>query len=319
MSVRPLLFGLRSPGTPMLRRNMQYKRLFADEVIVTVAGTAMSITLGILTGSVWAIVLGMLFGDIIDLALSYILVPVQPRFEFSREAFEAIRGLGVQVFFNTLLMAVWLNLDRLIGLRFVDAALMGLYAIAWNLSSIVEALITRWTQVHFAMLSREEDLEERERWHELIYNRVARLLIPPVSLGIVGAPLVIQILYDPRYVGAGILLSILTARLMIRSLGQIQFQYLLVGARVKLATWSYLVAMVIQAAIFYPMVTYFGIIGLASCILISTTVLTIVQTAFIYRTNLHGYLPVAATLVWMAAGLACTQPFVQFVNRFITF
>ena len=104
---------------------------------------------------------------------------------------------------------------------------------------------------------------------------------------------------------------------MIRSLGQIQFQYLLAAARVKLATWSYLLAMIVQAAIFYPMVTYFGILGLASCILISTTVLTVVQTAFIYRTDARGYLPVVATIVWMAAGLACTQPFVQFVNHYI--
>ena len=55
ISVRPILYSLRSPGMPMLRRNMQYKRLFADEMTITFCGTVASIILGVIYHSVWAI------------------------------------------------------------------------------------------------------------------------------------------------------------------------------------------------------------------------------------------------------------------------
>ncbi len=303
MSARPILYGLRSPGMPTLRRNMQYKRLFADEIARTFCGTAASIILGVMYRSVWAIVFGTMVGTVASIFVSYFLCPIAPRFLWNREAFREIYDLGHQVFVNTLVMALWLNLDRLVGLRFVSPESMGLYAIAWNLSSIAETLITRWCDVHFAMLSREETLSAQKRWHELVSYRVARYVTPLMALAVVIAPVVIWILYDPRYDGAGILFAILTARLMIRAVGQIQFQYLMVQAQVRLATRAYFVALAVQAALFIPMVQAMGILGLALCMLISTTVLTLTQTALLYRRRWHGFVPALCALFWMAAGL----------------
>ncbi len=304
LSLRPVLYCLRSPGVPMLRRNMQYKRLFADEIALTVCGTAASIILGIIFRSVWAIVLGTLLGTVASIFASYLLCPMIPRLRWDREAFREIYDLGHQVFVNTLVMAIWLNLDRLVGLRFISAEAMGLYAIAWNLSAIAETLITRWCDVHFAMLSREDNAQAQRKWHELVTNRAARYAIPLATLGIVAAPATIWILYDPRYEGAGILLAILVARLMIRAVGQIQFQYLMVQARVRLATRAYFVALAVQAALFVPLVKAMGITGLALCMLVSTSILTLTQTALLYRRTWRGFAPVLATLLWMAAGLA---------------
>ena len=303
ISIRPVLFSLRSPGMPSLRRNMQYKRLFIDEIALTFSGTIASIILGVIYHSVWAIVFGTLIGTFVSIFVSYWLCPIGPRFLWSRDAFLEIYDLGHQVFTNTLVMALWLNLDRLIGLRFISPAAMGLYAIAWNLSSIAESLITRWCDIHFAMLSREADEQEQERWHEMVSYRVARQAMPLMSLAMVLAPMVIWILYDPRYDGAGILFAILTARLMIRSIGQIQFQYLMVKSRVRLATRAYFMALAVQAGLFIPMVKTMGIVGLALCMLISTTVLTLTQTALLYRGNRRGFVPAMHTLFWMAVGL----------------
>jgi len=138
---------------------------------------------------------------------------------------------------------------------------------------------------------------------ELVSYRVARYVIPLMALAVVIAPVVIWILYDPRYDGAGILFAILTARLMIRTIGQIQFQYLMVQSRVRLATRAYFVALAVQAALFMPVVLAMGIVGLALCMLISTTVLTLTQTALLYRRSWRGFVPALCALFWMAAGL----------------
>lgn len=306
LALRPVLYNLRSPGVPMLRRNLQYKRLFADEIVTTFCGTAASIVLGVMYHSVWAIVFGTLIGTIASVFVSYYLCPIAPRFIWDREAFHEIYKLGHQVFINTLVMSLWLNLDRLIGLRFLSPEAMGLYAIAWNLATIAETMVTRWCDVHFAMLSREKDAEARKRWHELVSYRTARHVIPLMALAVLIAPVVIWILYDPRYDGASILFAILTARLMIRTVGQIQFQYLMVQSQVRLATRAYFAALAVQAALFVPMVETMGIVGLALCMLVSTTVLTLTQTALLYRRSWRGFVPSLATLFWMAAGLILT-------------
>ena len=80
----------------------------------------------------------------------------------------------------------------------------------------------------------------------------------------------------------------------------------MVQEQVRLATWAYCAALAVQAILFVPMVTAFGVLGLAFCMLISTTVLTLTQTALLYRRDWSGFVPPLSTMIWMAAGLIVT-------------
>ena len=306
LAMRPLLLSLRSPAFPLLRKDLNFKGVFIDEVSMTIVGTVFSILMAFIFRSVWAIVLGTMAGALVSVLLSYRLCPMTPQLCWNSRARNDIYGLGSQVFFNTLVMAAWLNLDRLLGLKLLSPGEMGLYAIAFNLSAVLEGLSTRVCDVYFSLLSRENGADAQGEWHELVSRRIARWGMPLAAVGLLASPWVIWILYDTRYAGAGLLFSIMLARLMVRAFGQLQFQYLLALAKVNLATAGYLVAVAVQVLVFFPLVENFGVAGMAASCLISTIALTFVQAILLWWQVGSRLRPFGVTLTWAAAGLLLT-------------
>lgn len=310
LACRPAIFALRSPGMPTLRRNLNYRGLFIDETAQTAVGTAVSLLLAWTTHSIWAIVGGTLAGAVTGVVVSYLLSPIRPKLTWDRVAASEIGHLGRQVFINTLVMALWMNLDRILGLRFISLPEMGLYAVAWNLAGVLETLVTRACDVYFSMLVRRGGAEAQDRWHAKVCRRAVEFGVPLGILAIALAPKVINVLYDERYRAAGPLFAVLIARLLIRSLGQIQFQYLLARAEVHTATRAYLVALVVQTGLFFALVPRYGPMGLALAALGSTTTLTLVQTWLLSRKTGWGLGGFAWTSLGMAAGiLLAVRPF----------
>ena len=205
---------------------------------------------------------------------------------------------------NTLVMALWINMDRLVGVRFITLEQMGLYTVAWNLASVLEALVTRACDVYFSMLARKGEADDQTAWHEEVCARFTRLALPCGAFLVGMSPLAISMLYDKRYAAAGPLFSVLIARLFVRTLGQVQFQYLLVRAEVHLATKAYVVALLVQSILFSILVPRFGTLGLAFSSLGSTATLTFVQTYLLSRKTGWGLGGFAATISGVAAGLA---------------
>ena len=304
LALRPLLFSLRSPGMPELRRHLDYRALFFDEVAQTVVATVVSLAIAVVWPSLWSIVAGTLAGAAVGVAVSYRIAPMRPRLIWDTTAAREIGHLGHQVFVNTLVMALWLNLDRLIGLKLVSDVAMGLYAVAWNLAAMAEGLLTRACDVYYSILARATDEDARESSHDALLARLALCGMPLMALGVIVSPLVVGILYSSAYAGAKPLVVILGARLMVRGLGQVQFQSLLAQAQVRLATRAYVVALIVQAAAVVPLSRAWGVSGIALSALISTTALTVAQSLMIAKRGGRVTIPLAATLFWSALGLA---------------
>ena len=92
--------------------------------------------------------------------------------------------------------------------------------------------------------------------------------------------------------------------MMVRTLGQVQFQYLLARAEVRLATRSYVVALAAQALILVPLVRAWGVPGLAFAGLLSTVALTGTQSLLLDRSGARSLPAFYTTLGWAAVGLA---------------
>lgn len=303
MAQRQLILALRSPGMPALRKALNYRAVFVEEITTTAAGTVVSLAVAYLTHSVWAIVAGSLAGALSAVAVTYLLSPFRPRLLWDRAAARDIGHLGRQVFFNTLVMAVWLNIDRLVGLKYVSLVEMGFYTVAWNLASIVETLAMRGCDVYFSMLSRREGPDAQAAWHQSLCSQITRFALPVGAVAVVVAPLAVYTLYDTRYRPVGPLFAILIARQFVRILGQLQFQLLLARAEVHLATRAYFVAMIVQAALFAALVPYYGAKGMALAAFASATALTFVQSWQLTHRTGWGLTGFASTLAGAAAGL----------------
>ena len=279
----------------------------------TVVGTLVALGLAWSLHSVWAVVGGTMAGAATAVIVSYVLVPIRPSLAWDRPAANGIYELGHQVFLNTLIMALVLNLPQLLGLRLVDAAELGFYMVAWNLAVVAEGLFTRACDVYFSMLSRLDEGPRRLAWHNSVSRRVARLAMPLLAVGVLLAPLTIHILYDRRYAAAGVLFAVLLARLMVRLLGQVQFQLLMVTAQVRLATRAYVVAAVVQVVCLFAFVQLWGVLGIAMAVYAATVVLTAVQTGLLRRvTGTSEWAPFVRTVLWASSALALVLTFSGF-------
>lgn len=86
LAVRPALFALRSPGVPLLRRNLEARALFADELTQAVIGAAAAIAVAAAVpgAGAWALVTGALAGTAAGVVASYWLAPMAPRWHWDR-------------------------------------------------------------------------------------------------------------------------------------------------------------------------------------------------------------------------------------------
>ena len=153
---RPALFALRSPGMPTLRRALDYRALFLDETSQTVVGDGREPGPGVATRRSGRSSRGRWPGRWRAWSSRTALCPMRPRLDLGpRGGAGEIAHLGRQVFVNTLVMALWLNLDRLLGpaVRLARPR-SGFYAVAWNLAAVAEGLVTRACDVYFSMLAR---------------------------------------------------------------------------------------------------------------------------------------------------------------------
>ncbi len=303
LAFRPLIWDFRSPAVPTIKRRLDYRSVFIDETVQTVVGSAVTVLLAWWTHSLWSIVAGTLAGTVSAVVISYVLAPMRPRFTLDPEAVRDLGHLGRQILINTIVMALWLNIDRLVGLRFVALPEMGLYAVAGNLAAVFELLMARAFDVYFSMLVRNTDLDQRDRWHRAAMRRMVALGAPLGAVGIALSPVVIWILYDRRYRAAAPLFAILIARLVVRAFGQLEFQDLLARASVNLATRAYAVGLAVQAGLFFLLVPRYGALGLALAALGSTTAVTAVQNWQVTRSTGGGLGGLAAICAATAVGL----------------
>ena len=301
MAVRPLLISLRSPGYPLLRRRMDYRSLFFDEMTQIVGGTAITLGLALWWRSADAIAFGIAGGGVLSMLLSYLIAPAKLSRPNKAVAHELLRFSG-PVFLNTLAMALWLNLDRLLGLKLLPAEEVGLFMLAFNLAAAAEALVVRGCDVYFSSLARVDALD-RDAWHTKQVARLVRYAMPGAAAVAILSPLAVTLLYDARYHAAGPLLAILMVRLMIRGFGQMRFQSLLADGRVGAATVAYVAAFVSQGLMIGPLVASYGVSGLAISSLLSTLIVTCVQELATTWTERHRLRPLAYTIGWSGTAL----------------
>lgn len=297
-SMYPVLLALRSPGLVIARRELNFGALVINEVVQTLGGTVATILIAWFYPTVWAMVGGMFVGAASGIVHSYMVHPIKPVFTWDRLVASNILQGSRGIFINTLLMALWLNSERLLGLRLVDVEQMGLYAVALNLAGVLDALIGRACEVYFSVLARTDDPIQCGLQHDRLCLRLALLLMPVLAIIAVLAPRVVSMLYDPRYLGSGILLAVMIVRLMLRSLGQVQFQYFLAKSEIRSSTIAYGAALALQLSLIWPLAQVWGALGLALASFASTAVHLLTQTLLAWKQCKGPLLPCAITFAW---------------------
>jgi len=304
LAIRPILQSLYNSSLPVLYRVMDFRAIAIVEIAQTVTGVVTGITIAWAFDerTVWAMVGGVFASDIAGLIAGYVLAPRPVRPHWDREALREFSSFGRAIYVNTMVMALWMYFDRILGLRYVSERDLGPYIFAWNLVEVLDRIINRGCDVYYSLLARSTAMRGELALHRGIGSIVSKTAMPAFALAIVAAPWV-MLVYPSNFAPARWFLCILIARMMFRAIGQIQFQYLLVRGEVYLGTRCYVLAFLFQAAVFFAVVPKYGVEGIAWTVTASTLFWAFVQNVIFYWRGELGFSPLLRTVGWAVGGL----------------
>lgn len=250
-------------------RAQQFWRLSLLDLGLNGVTFIVSLAAAVVLRSYWAMVIGMLAGAAVKTILSYALFPASRR----RPQFSGARGRELWRFSRYIALSSMLTLlimqtDKVVLARLMPLSMFGLYAIAVTLSAAPDALsspyVTRVLYPIYARAAQADGGALRATFYAA-RRRVVLLFMFAVG-GLIGAaPLVVALLYDPRYhdvapylqliaISAGLRMPSLAANMALFALGRtrstlianiFRFAWLAIGVPIGLATGDILLLVAI--------------------------------------------------------------------------
>lgn len=214
MGATAIVLGFKSPNMLLLDRNLDLRKIGLIELATQFVTTVASIVLAYYWRNVYSMIAGIIVGSFATVILSIVWVE-GPRYQFlwdRKIAGELIR-FGRWILLSTLAFVLAQNADRLLLGNWISAAELGLYAVALNLLTSVEQLMSRpFTAVALPAFS--EVVRRNDGSMRAIYFRTRLPLdlaaVTAAGLLFATGQFLVDVLYDPRYQAAGRTLQILS-------------------------------------------------------------------------------------------------------------
>jgi O-antigen/teichoic acid export membrane protein len=276
----------------------------------TIGATVLSAVVGVATAAAgmgaWALVLQSLAFSAASVVLLWAASDWRPSFRYSVASLQALGGFGLKLLGTKLLTFANKSTDTILIGRFLGAASVGAYAIAFNLMLFpISRIVSPIASVVFPAFSRIQEDIGRLAAAWLRATRILAAVVVPVMVGmIVVAPDLVPVLFGERWEAAIPVVQILAWVGLLQALQQMGWIALLgygeagLVLRCTVATYAANVLGFIGGL-------HWGIVGVATGYAIATTLLTPVFSSIVARrlnTRLPAFLRCLA--VPSAAGLA---------------
>jgi O-antigen/teichoic acid export membrane protein len=266
-------------------RNLLLGRLTLIEVLSQFLSILVLVTLAFCTRSVWSLVLGGLVGSAAKLFLvSQFMDGRRSSFSWHRGSLRDIVHFGKWIFLGSVVGFFANQGDKLILASYMTKAELGVYSIAFGISSIVWALHSKINHlIFFPIYSNLRDLSPAELRPRVYKARIVMCLclLPPLILLILFGVEVIGFLYDERYEKAGWMIQIISTGYII-SVGTNIGPFYLAQGNSKLMT----ILIAVKAAIFIICMLigaeFFGVVGVLVGGAVSHLVFYFIETS-VYR------------------------------------
>jgi O-antigen/teichoic acid export membrane protein len=208
-----VFLGFNSISLFIIRRRLQIAKFNLFEMLVTIISTITQMILAYLSPTIWALVLGNLIGSALTTLGSYFILPeLHHRFRISKKYVWEILMFGKWIYLSSIIYFLSVNFDRLYLAKVIPLELLGVYAIARNISELLAALAQRLGGlVVFPFISTHSRTPRTVLRQQLYSIRLHSLLITAFGLSLLAsiADLMIKMLYDQRYHEAAWMLPVL--------------------------------------------------------------------------------------------------------------
>ena len=228
-----VITGFQSTKLISTNRDLDMKRVTLIELITNVAGLLVMGVLAWMTHSIWALVVGGLISSGITVVLSHVWLPgIRNQFQWDKGSLKELLGFGRWIFLSSALFVVADNGDRLLLGSWFNAETLGIYSIAVNLATVIENGAYRiFGTVSLPVLSEAARIEPHRIRTLYFKMRLPGDLVFVSAAGFLFASgqVIVSLLYDHRYVGAGQMLQILSFSLLFTRFNLAHNAYIAMG------------------------------------------------------------------------------------------
>ena len=269
-------FVLTSVGTTqaaLLSRDLDFRRLELRLMGGALAGAVVGIALAVRGYGPWAIIGQQVAAAVVSTTLIWFSSPWRPRFVFSRSSLNDLGQFGANVFSSRILFYVNRNADNMLVGRYLGAASLGAYTIAYNLMLLPFSQIASPLQeVLFPAFSRMQQDTKRlaEAW--LGVNRMVGAISIPALLGLIAvAPDFVDVVLGPKWESAVRPIQILCWVGLLQSLQGLNSAILEARNRTQLLL-RYAVIVTGASVTAFVVGLHWGLVGVAAAYAISSTI-----------------------------------------------
>jgi O-antigen/teichoic acid export membrane protein len=227
--------GAASVSAAFITRAFDQRKRMRIDLISFAVGTSLSVALAIADQGGWSIALGFLVTGVVAAALNILWTPTRIRPGYDREAARELLAFGLPLALASLLLFGLLNVDYIVVGNRLNAEQLGIYLLAFNLSSwpisLVSVAIRRVSLAGFSRLA-DDRTRAGQSFSQALGVVLAVTLPMCVLLGSYAAPL-IEVFYGSKWLPAAEVVTWLCVLSGVRIITELGYDFLVAMGRAR--------------------------------------------------------------------------------------
>ncbi len=176
---------LGSTHDAVLRKTLAFGRGFVPDFLQAMTKGLASIGFALLGFGVWSLILGQLSGALVAVIALWLITPWRPSLTFDPHIARSLLGYGVNIVGVDLLAILLLNVDYLLVGRYLGAAALGVYTLAFRLPDLLILQFARiLSTVLFPIYTRIREASGSFARGFFLTTRYVSLLTMPLGVGL---------------------------------------------------------------------------------------------------------------------------------------
>lgn len=273
-SLIPLVRGFINPAVIKFQKNLEFNKQFYYDSSIFFFEAMMAVTLGLITKSENSLILAMIFSAVLETVLSFMIFTPRPKFKLEMGRVKRIISRGKWITGAGVFNYLFQNIDDIFVGKLLGTGSLGIYQQAYKISSLpVSEVGEIFNKVTFPIYATIKGDKIRLKKAFLKTLLVICLLVVPFGLAVFYFPYeIILLVLGERWLSAVPVLQVLSIFGIAKAIFNSFFSLFLGMGRQEIVTYLTLASTAVMAAIIYPLIQIFGILGAAFAAIISTLV-----------------------------------------------
>ncbi len=121
----------------LVEKKLDFKKRVLPDLSNALGKGIISITFAFLGFGAWSLIAGQLVGAALSVIMFWVIVPWRPRLSLARAHVRPLISYGSQIIYNSGLSTLLINLDYLLVGRYMNAAVLGVYTLAFRIPELL--------------------------------------------------------------------------------------------------------------------------------------------------------------------------------------